>query len=190
MTVYHIVSLIITLTVVIGYINYRYIKLQTSIGTMIGALILSLIIIFLEHSGFSSISTYIQGILDHIHFNTILLQGMLSILLFAGSLTIDVPNLNRYKWEIFTLSSFSTIFSSLSIGFITFNLFPLIGFNVPIFVCFLFGSLISPTDPIAVLATFKNTPSKKGTDTIITGESLFNDGFAIIIFSIFLPSNF
>lgn len=185
MTIYHVVSLIITLTVIIGYINYRFVRLQSSIGTMVGALVLSIIIVVLEHSGFSFIGLYIKGILDHLHFNKILLQGMLSVLLFAGALTIDVPNLTSFKWEILTLSSFSTIFSSLSMGVLSFFVFHLAGIYAPLLICFLFGALISPTDPIAVLATFKGTRSAKGTDVIITGESLFNDGFAIIIFSIF-----
>lgn len=185
MSIYHVVSLIITLTVIIGYINYRFVRLQSSIGTMVGALVLSIIIVVLEHSGFSSIGLYIKGILDHLHFNKILLQGMLSVLLFAGALTIDVPNLTSFKWEILTLSSFSTIFSSLSMGVLSFFVFHLAGIYTPLLICFLFGALISPTDPLAVLATFKGTRSTKGTDVIITGESLFNDGFAIIIFSIF-----
>jgi len=123
--------------------------------------------------------SHIMGQLD---FHAILIQGMLSFLLFAGALEVDINILRERKWEIATLASFSTITSTLLVGIATFYILHFINYDMPFIYCMLFGSLISPTDPIAVLAIFKGVNAPKKLEMCVAGESLFNDGLGIVIF--------
>lgn len=182
MDLYNLSAIIITIAVIIGYLNYRFIKMQTTIATMFGALILSLVLFLLANLGFSHIETYAASMVSQIDFRKLLLNGMLSFLLFAGALTVDSSTLRSYKWEVFVLSTVSTIASAFLIGFLSYYLLHLIGIQLNFIYCMLFGALISPTDPIAVLATFKEIGAPKALDVTVSGESLFNDGVGIVIF--------
>lgn len=179
---YSLIYIIITLVVLIGYVNHRFIKLQGTIAIMAGALILSIVLLFLQRTVYPSITFITHEAIEKIDFRDLLLKGMLSFLLFAGSLTINIDRFKWNKWEIATLASFSTIASTLLIGILTYYFLKLVHLHLPFLFCFLFGALISPTDPIAVLATFKEINAPIDLETIISGESLFNDGVAIVIF--------
>ena len=179
---YTLTSIIITLAVLLGYINQRWFKLQSTIAIMAGALFLSLILIFLQHTGLANLTAYTRHLVIQTDFQDLLLNGMLNFLLFAGALTVDFDLLKSQKWEIGTLASISTIISTLIIGGVSYVLLPLIHLHLPLLYCLLFGALISPTDPIAVLATFKTVGVSKKLSVCVAGESLFNDGVGIVIF--------
>ena len=179
---YDLTSAIITLSVIMAYINYRFINLQSTIAIMTGSLMLSLLLIILQHTGVSNISSLTTHWMLSINFRDLLLKGMLSYLLFAGALTIDLDTLKSLKWEIGILASISTIISAFIIGYLMFYMLPLFGIHLPFLLCLLFGALISPTDPIAVLATFKEIGASKKLTACVAGESLYNDGVGIVIF--------
>lgn len=182
MNTFELLSILITFSIGVGYINMRFLKLQASIATMIASLLFSLLIVMLGHFGFSHLETTIEQTTSNIDFHQLLINGFLGFLLFAGALNIDLNDLRDQKWEIGILSSLGTIASTVLIGFICYYLLPLIGIHLGLIYCMLFGALISPTDPIAVLAIFKKVGAPKRLDTCLAGESLFNDGVAVVIF--------
>lgn len=183
MDTYTLSSIILTLAVIIGYLNYRFIQMQSTIAIMTAALGLSAILLILQHFGIANIAIKTEAIVANINFPDLLLKGMLSFLLFAGALTIDFSSLKDQKWEIGILSSLSTIVSALIVGMLVYYLLPLLNIHLPLLYCLLFGALISPTDPIAVLATFKKIGVPNALKVCVAGESLFNDGVGIVIFA-------
>ncbi len=183
MNAYTMLAIIITLAVLIGYINHRFIRLQMTIAIMAGAMILSLLLLFLQYTGATNITPHVTAMIENLDFRHLLLNGMLSFLLFAGAFTVDLDLLKQQRWQIGILASVSTVASALIIGYLAYLLLPLLGIHVPLLYCFLFGSLISPTDPIAVLATFKEVGAPKALEVCVAGESLFNDGVGIVMFT-------
>jgi len=182
MDIYTLASIIMTLAVMIGYLNYRFVKMPTTIAIMTSSLLLSLTLIIIGQFGFTHFEQHVSSVISKINFHNLLINGMLSFLLFAGALTVDISHLKAQKWEITTLASLGTIISTILVGALSYYLLPLIGIHLSLIYCFLFGALISPTDPIAVLATFKKIGAPKELDVIVAGESLFNDGVGIVIF--------
>lgn len=182
MNFYILTSIIITLAALIGYINHRTLKLQSTIAIMLGSLFISLILLVTQHIWHTQLAEQTKNLLIQTDFRHLLLNGMLSFLLFAGALTIDINSLKQQKWVIGILSSVSTIASTLLLGTLVYYLLPLANIHLPYLYCLLFGALISPTDPIAVLATFKRLNAPKDLEICVAGESLFNDGVAIVIF--------
>lgn len=182
MDYYVLGSITLTVAVLIAYINHRFIRLQATIALMIASLLISLALVFLQHMGITNVGLQATEWIRRADFQDFLLKGILSFLLFAGSLTIDLETLKKHKWEIGVLASITTIASSLLVGGLVYYLLPLLGFHLPLLYCMLFGALISPTDPIAVLASFKHIGVSKRLQTCIAGESLFNDGVGIVIF--------
>ena len=136
----------------------------------------------MQHTGIADLADKTKNLLIQIDFHNLLMNGMLSFLLFAGSLSIDFSTLKTRQWEIGTLASLSTIASALIVGTLIYYLLPLLGAELPYLYCLLFGALISPTDPIAVLAIFKKIGVPKSLEVCVSGESLFNDGVGIVIF--------
>lgn len=182
MNIYALLSIIVTLAVSIAYINYRYIKMQSSIAIMAGSLVISLMFILLDKAGLASFTHFAIEAIEKINFHEFLMNGLLSFLLFAGGLTINISELRQYKMEIAVLASLSTIASAFAIGFTMYYLLPYLGVDLPLLYCLLFGALISPTDPIAVLAMCKSIRAPRSLTTTIAGESLFNDGVGIVLF--------
>lgn len=182
MNPYTLSAIVITLAVAIAYINHRTLKIQMTIAIMAGSLLISLLLFILQHAGITDLTQQTQALLIQTNFHQLLINGMLSFLLFAGSLTIDFEHFKAQKWPIGILASLGTILSTLLIGAAIYGLITLFGFKLPFLFCLLFGALISPTDPIAVLATFKEIKAPKKLETIVAGESLFNDGVGIVIF--------
>ncbi len=179
---YSLFSLIVALAIFIGYVNERVFKQQATIAIMSGSLIVATALIILQHLGISNLYFHAENLVLQAHFEQLLLDGMLSFLLFAGALTIDFNSLKSQRWEIATLASISTISSACLIGLALYYLSDALGLPMPFIYCLLFGSLISPTDPIAVLATFKRLGVSKKLSTCVAGESLFNDGVGIVLF--------
>lgn len=185
MDLFNIVAILITLAAVFSYINHRYIGLPVTIGVMLIALAMSLMLNLL---GWFGLGVEQQAViwLASIDFDKTLLHGMLSFLLFAGALHIDINDLAERKWTIGTLATVGTLLSSLLVGVLTWWVLGWVGIELSFIYCLLFGSLISPTDPIAVLGILKTAKAPKSLETKITGESLFNDGVGIVIFLVFL----
>ena len=179
---YTLFSSIITLAMFIGYINHRFIRLSPTIAIMSASLVLSLILIICEHLGITNIKKVAQHIVADTDFRHLLLNGMLSFLLFAGSLSLNIRNLRQLFWPIVSLATMSTVLSCLIIGFLSYYISTLLQLNIPLLYCFLFGALISPTDPIAVLAMLKKFNTSQHIKSILAGESLFNDGVGIVLF--------
>jgi len=185
MDLFNILAILITLTALFSYINHRYIGLPITIGVMFIALLMSLLLNLLDALGFG-LKHYAQMVLGSIQFDKTLLHGMLSFLLFAGALHINLGDLMERRWSIGILATLGTLMSTFLVG--TFTWFGLrwFGFELSYIYCLLFGALISPTDPIAVLSILKTTSAPKSLEMKIAGESLFNDGVGVVVFIVIL----
>ncbi len=179
-------SFIITSIALIAYINQRTLKIPTSSAVMIGALFLSLLfIIFSRQLVHVKYTVALQSKILHFDFHEFLVQIILSFLLFAGSLNIHIEHLFKVKSEVAILATLSTICSTLLISIALYYIAPIFGHHIPYGYTLLFGALISPTDPIAVLSLFKNLNADKRLSVLVAGESLFNDGVGIVLFITF-----
>jgi CPA1 family monovalent cation:H+ antiporter len=181
MDILTIISGLISLSAVFSFINYRYFKLPRTIGLMLFALVLSIVLIVIGHTGWN-VGDQARHLIRHIDFNRVLLQGMLGFLLFAGALHVEANELLEHKWIIFLLATAGTIFSTVLVGLITWQVFRLLGPALPLIYCLLFGALISPTDPVAVLGIIKELKVPKSIETQMAGEALFNDGVGVVLF--------
>jgi CPA1 family monovalent cation:H+ antiporter len=171
---------------IFSYINFRFIKLPTTIGVMLIAMLLSVSLVILGHCGFEGIQNRATAVLESIDFNKALMHGMLSFLLFSGALHVNLEDLARHKWIISILATFGVVMSTFIVGGSAWIVFSLIGIKLPFIYCLLFGSLIAPTDPIAVIGILKKAGVPKSLETKITGESLFNDGVAVVVFLVIM----
>ncbi len=185
MKLFNVLAILVTLAAVFSYVNHRYIRLPNTIGLMLISLLVSLGLIALGPLGLG-LEEDARHLLENIDFDETLLHGMLSFLLFAGALHVNLGDLAKQKWFIGTLATFGVVSSTFIIGFISWWLLAAMGFELPLIYCLLFGALISPTDPIAVLGILKKADVPDSLETKITGESLFNDGVAVVVFLVFL----
>jgi len=179
-------AILITVSALFAYINHRFIGLPTTIGVMIIAMLMSLLVYLLGLLGFADFSDQVRDLLSGIDFNKTLLHGMLSFLLFAGALHVNLNDLKKQKWVIFSLATFGVCISTFLVGTATFYLLQFFGSKLPYIYCLLFGALISPTDPIAVMSTVKRLGVDADLETTIAGESLFNDGVGVVVFVVLL----
>lgn len=185
MSLIHTLTILICLAALFSYVNHRLLKLPITIGLMAVALLFSLALLGLGKLGFG-IEAMAQQFIRAIDFNEALLHGMLGFLLFAGALHVKLDELLDLKWVIGTMAVVGTILSSLLIGGLGYFLFDLVGFPLPFLHCLLFGALISPTDPIAVMSILRQARLPKALEMKIVGESLFNDGVGVVIFLVVL----
>ena len=185
MSIINTIAILISLAAVFSYINYKYLKIPSTIGLLAIALLMSLAIVLLGKLGLP-IEDQAKTLLEGIDFNETLMQGMLSALLFAGALHVHLEELIKQKWVVAILASVGVLTSTFLVGYVAFFIFGWIGLDIPLIYCLLFGSLISPTDPIAVLGILKTVGAPKSLETKIAGESLFNDGVAVVIFLVLL----
>lgn len=186
MNLFDLISILITLSAIFGYVNYRYIRLPSTIGLMLISLVMSLTLIILGHVGPGIEVAWARELVGGINFNKTLMGGMLSFLLFAGALQININELLEKKWEIIILTTVGVIISTFVVGSIIFWISQLLGLALSYFYCLLFGAVISPTDPIAVLGIIKQAGIPKSLETLIAGESLFNDGIGVVVFLLLL----
>lgn len=182
MSVYNTLCFLAAAAMLIAFFNSKIGKMQTTIAITAGSMMLSLGIIIAGQNDWFNLREVATETLTKIDFEDFLLNGILGFLLFAGGLGIKLQNLKDQKWEITVLALGATLFSTFFIGFALWGICNLIGINLDLIYCLLFGSLISPTDPIAVLAIVKKLNAPQRISTQIEGESLFNDGFGLIIF--------
>jgi len=182
----NIVAILLTLTATFSYLNHRYLKWPMTIGVMAIALAVSLAVIGLDQLGFATPRGHEHALLTSIDFTEVLMQGMLSFLLFAGALHVDLNQLRRVAWQVGALALVGTALSTLIIGFGSWHLLAALGIAIPLSYCLLFGALISPTDPIAVLGLLKSANVPTSVEATIAGESLFNDGVGVVLFALLL----
>jgi CPA1 family monovalent cation:H+ antiporter len=175
-----ILTLTVVLAAIFAYINHRFIKWPPTIGIMALSLISS--IALATFGSRSLISEKAIQLVSSLDFQDVLMNFMLSFLLFAGAIHIDLGKLKRERWPIIILATLGILLSTFIVGSAVWYLFKLFGLAVPFIHCLLFGSLISPTDPIAVLAILKEAKIPASLELKISGESLFNDGVAVVIF--------
>ena len=185
MSVFQVFALLLTLTALFSYLNYRFIKLPTTIGVMLIALVASLGLIALQHFGFN-IAPMAARVLQSVDFSQTLLQGMLSFLLFAGALHINLNDLADHKWIITILAVGGVLISTFVFGTAIYLVLVWLNLRLSFEWCLLFGALISPTDPIAVLSILKSAKVPKSLEIQISGESLFNDGIGVVVFLVLL----
>lgn len=153
---------------------------------MLIAMFISVSLVVLGHCGFEGIQNKATAVLEGIDFNKALMHGMLSFLLFSGALHVNLDDLARHKWIISILATFGVVMSTFIVGGSAWVVFLIIGIKLPFIYCLLFGSLIAPTDPIAVIGILKKEGVPKSLETKITGESLFNDGVAVVVFLVIM----
>ncbi len=185
MKLFNILAILITLSAGFSYINHRFIRLPTTIALMAIALLVSLGLIASGPLGFG-LKEEARLLLNSIDFDETLLHGMLSFLLFAGALHVNLADLARQKYIIGSLATLGVIGSTFIIGFASRWVLGWLGIQLPFIYCLLFGALISPTDPIAVMGILKKAGVPESLETKITGESLFNDGVAVAVFLVML----
>ena len=179
-------AVFLSITALLAYVNHRFVGLPTTIGVMVISIFLSIVAIFLGFLGFDQLIDYEVSLLNQLDFTEVLLDGMLSMLLFAGALHVNIADLKRYKLPIGVLAGIGTIVSAALIAIALYFMLPLFGFGLPFIWCLLFGALISPTDPIAVMGILASAGAPKSIETVIAGESLFNDGLGVVIFVLLL----
>ena len=185
MKLFNVLAILVTLAAGFSYFNHRYIRLPNTIGLMLISLLVSLGLIALGFLGLG-LEEDARLLLENIDFDETLLHGMLSFLLFAGALHVNLGDLAKQKWFIGTLATLGVVGSTFIVGFISWWLLSAMGLALPLIYCLLFGALISPTDPISVMGILKKAGVPDSLETKITGESLFNDGVAVVVFLVFL----
>lgn len=179
-------AILVTLSAIFAWLNHRFIRMPATIGLMLIALLFSLSIVGLSALGFSEIEKRVTSIIAGVDFDTALLHGMLSFLLFAGALHVNLAELNKQKWVVAVLATLGVIISTFVVGALIWGALGVIGVSVPLIYCLIFGALISPTDPIAVLGILKKVGAPKSLEIKIAGESLFNDGVGVAMFIVLL----
>jgi len=175
-------SIIFTIAALFSYINYKWLKLPTTIGLMILSLLL-IIPITLSKTIFPEFYKFFCDIIINADFKTLLMDGLLSFLLFAGALHVDIGALAKEKKSILLFATLGVLISTFLVGVLIFLGAQLVGLELAFIHALLFGALISPTDPIAVMAILKEANISKSLGIKIEGESLFNDGIGVVVFS-------
>ncbi|MEO7866720.1 MAG: cation:proton antiporter, partial [Candidatus Eisenbacteria bacterium] len=178
MTLFEISALLVTLAAVFSYFNHRYLRLPTTIGLMVLALVLSLGLIAVARF-FPAAQAEAERLLRSIDFEAVLLHGMLGFLLFAGALHVNLGELRRQWLVVLSLATLGVFISTALVACLAYLALRWLGIDLEFVYCLLFGALISPTDPIAVLAILKSQGAPHDLQTQITGESLFNDGVGV-----------
>ncbi len=181
MELFHIFSAILVLSAVFAFLNQRFLKLPAGIALMLAGLIVSLVaqLVGWLSPAFLEMAT---SSLETLNFSEILLDFMLSFLLFAGALHTDISNLKDARWPILTFATFGVLLSTLLVGTGVYWGLGALGYPIDFLYCLLFGALISPTDPVAVMGILKKAGVPVKVESTITGESLFNDGVGVVVF--------
>jgi len=173
-------AVLVTISALFAWLNSRWLKLPSTIGLMVLSLLFS--VLLLIGGAFSpEVGKQAKELIGEVNFSETLLEGMLGFLLFAGALHVNLNDLRSHKWGIASLAFAGTLISTFLIALISWFAFKLVGLPMNFLYCLLLGAIISPTDPIAVLAILKQSAAPAPVRTMITGESLFNDGVAVVL---------
>ncbi|MEM1337204.1 MAG: sodium:proton antiporter [Bacteroidota bacterium] len=181
MDYYTIITILICLTALFGYVNARLLKLPSTIGLMLITMLCTLLVLALSYFDDTLLKAESE-LISQINFETVLMDYMLSFLLFAGALHINFESLKEYRWPIIAFATIGVLTSTFLVGTSVYYLLEVLGMPLSYSYCLLFGALISPTDPIAVLGILKKANAPKKLEIKIVGESLFNDGVGVVIF--------
>jgi len=176
-----IITVLVFLAATFGYINVRVLKLPNTIGLMVITILFTLGVFVLSYFD-STLLNAERFIITHIDFKTVLLDVMLSFLLFAGALHTNFEQLKVQRWPVLVFATLGVLVSTFLVGIAMFYALQIVGFEIKFIYCLLFGALISPTDPIAVLGILKKAGVPKKLEAKIVGESLFNDGVGVVVF--------
>ena len=185
MKLFDILAIVVTFSALFSYLNHRFLRFPRSVGLMLIAIVLSLLVTILGWLGLG-IDEATRSLVASIDFNRALMGGMLSFLLFAGALQVNLGDLAANKWTIGLLASVGVLASTLLVGILSWWILHAVGPQIPLLYCLLFGALISPTDPVAVLSILKSSGIPRSLQAKISGESLFNDGVGVVFFSVLL----
>ena len=182
MRTFDLIAILIVLAALFSYLNLKVLKLPSAIGLMALTLLFS-VAVFVAGHFLPAVEAGVDRLLAQFDLNEALLHGMLGFLLFAGASHVDLGDLARHRWPIAVLSTFGVLLSTAIVGVLTWGVLALIGLPIRFLDCLLFGALISPTDPIAVLGLLKRVGVPKALEVQIAGESLFNDGVGVVVFT-------
>ncbi len=185
MELYYSLSVLIVLASFFAYFNVRFLKLPSTIGIMVLAMAVSIFLVVFGNI-FPKALNGISTLIAEFDFTELLMGAMINFLLFAGAIHINLKDLREQRTPIVIFSTISVVISTFLVGSLLYLLMPVLRFDLPYIYCLLFGALISPTDPVAVLSILKQAKVKKSLETKIAGESLFNDGIAIVVFAVIL----
>jgi monovalent cation:H+ antiporter, CPA1 family len=184
---FDLLALLLVLAAIFGYLNQRWFRLPLTVGLLLMALIGAVLLIAIG-TAFPQLSLKpaIRNLLAAVNFPVALLNGFLSFLLFAGALEVDFAELFARKWTILALATVGTVLSTLLIAAALFGISTALAITIPLAWCLVFGALISPTDPVAVLLVLRRVGIPQSLQAVIAGESLFNDGIGVVLFSLLL----
>jgi CPA1 family monovalent cation:H+ antiporter len=182
MSDFEVAATLLSLTAGLAYFNARVLKLPSAIGMMATALLGSLLLLLLDEMQVTDVAPRVTALLDQVNLSHALLHGMLGILLFAGALHVNLADLREFRLPIAVLALLGTAVSTALVGIGSYFVLGALGLDIALVHCLLFGALISPTDPIAVLGILKAARAPKSLEVTITGESLFNDGVGVVFF--------
>lgn len=182
MTDFEIVGALLTVVAMFAYVNHRFVGLPPTIGVMAMSLGASILMLVAARLGWLRSTEIAKVILNRIDFDDAVLHGMLGFLLFAGALNIDIGSLRQQRWPVVALAVGGTVLSTFIVGGLGHLLLALVGLHLPLGHALLFGALISPTDPVAVLGILKRARVPPDLEIQIAGESLFNDGIGVVLF--------
>lgn len=176
-----IITILIVFAAIFGYLNVRFLKLPVTIGLMVISLGFSLLTMAVSQV-YPALFELEKSLVEQIDFHTVLMEGMLSFLLFAGALHVDFRQLKAQRWPIIMFATLGVVTSTFLVAGLSYFMLNGLGIEISFLHCLLFGALISPTDPIAVLGILKKAGVPKSLETKIVGESLFNDGIGVVVF--------
>jgi CPA1 family monovalent cation:H+ antiporter len=186
-SVFDVAAILITLAATLSWLNHKLLKLPSTVGLALMGVLASLLVLAIDLATPGiRIGAAVRGFLGGIDFETTLMQGMLSFLLFAGALHVDLGDLRRLWAPVTALSTLGVVLSTILVGYGLNLVTRLAGVELPLIWCLVFGALISPTDPVAVMGAMKHSGTPRGLQATISGESLFNDGVGVVVFGIIL----
>jgi Na+:H+ antiporter len=187
LSLFEIAAVMLVLSALFGWINHAFLKLPHTIGLLIMALVASFVLLGLEVAFPAlGLTDTVQSAIGQIDFNATVMNGMLAFLLFAGALHVDMAFLKSRRWAIGMMATIGVCISTAIVGTGFYFATQFAGLNIPFIWALVFGALISPTDPVAVLSILKTVTMPRELEAKIAGESLFNDGVGVVIFTIIL----
>lgn len=187
LSIFELSAVLLSLSAILGWINHKFLPMSHTIGLLVMSVAVSLILVAIDSAvPERHLFDALTNALLQIDFSTVVMDGMLAFLLFAGSLHVDLGNLRERALPIGILATFGTIMSTMIVGSGFWFIAGLVGQPISLGWSMVFGALISPTDPVAVLSTLKNVKVPSSLEVEMQGESLFNDGIGIVLFTIML----